>query len=344
MEAFQTLLLNSGLFTQDEIKSLTPGMAVSATQAAIWYYGNSGKDKLSDTDIVGKYYSDPTKWNETPDDKKDLVNRIYRYLIGMEGEQATADNTLITEDNFAQRVVLTVKDKLTDGSGKYNTDLSFAMAVIPGDNDDLTVSILDSGGNTIASQKITSENATPDTEKGDYIYTFSNLQLANNTNLTLKLSGTQNLREGVYLFTETTGQKSSQTFVGVGESSQKVDLQVALRFALTEATANLKKDTAAYTKTTTATKVYESTETTTLRKLSKETSVTTDTTETMFRQWSGTYLNDYSKNKNYQSDGSDTSAGSVETGDQTPVFYGIILFILSLGVIAFELRRRTIKD
>ena len=240
--------------------------------------------------------------------------------------------------------MLTVKDKLTDGSGKYNTDLSFAMAVIPGDNDDLTVSILDSGGNTIASQKITSENATPDTEKGDYIYTFSNLQLANNTNLTLKLSRTQNLREGVYLFTETTGQNASQTFVGVGESSQKVDLQVALRFALTEATANLKKDTAAYTKTTTVTKVYESTETTTLRKLSKETSVTTDTTETMFRQWSGTYLNDYSKNKNYKSDGSDTSAGSVETGDQTPVFYGMILFILSLGVIAFELRRRTIKD
>lgn len=342
MEQFRSLLAQAG-FSEEELKEITPGMAVTATQAAIWYYGNSGAEEVSSEDIVGRYYNGPgasPAWSAVDGKKEELVNRIYQYLIQMAGQEATAQNTLITKESFAQQVVLTVKDKIDDE--KYKTDLSFSLVVLPNDEDNLRVYVLDSNDNVIAEQVLKKENGKAD-GNGNYIYTFADLQLTENENITLKISGTQNLSEGVYLFTACDGYESSQTFVGTGTCTQDIDLSVRLKFSVTDATAQKVTNSSEKTTEKTTTDVFQSTETTTLTKVVSNKEVITDTTDQFLREWASGYEVSYLDEEDENGGENQNHSGfGVKTGDEMPIYFWGILLLASIGglVAVIVVRRR----
>lgn len=315
LEAFKKMLREADIKDEKgnpvDIDSITPGMAVTATQAAIWYYGNSGDQKLDDKYITGKYY-DGSNFRDATGTEARTINAIYCYLIGLE-EEATTDNTLISEDDFAQEVKIKLNGKVnTDAQNtsasspepdKYDVDLTFTMAlnVVPSGLDgSLVVQVVqvDGNGNVIGvlgSGKLNGENDENSKLKynGDNTYTFSGLELASGAKLELKLDGTQNLQEGVYLFRASGGYKDSQTFIGVGDVEQDVHLNVGLEFNVTDPIA------AQYTSTTTYNQLYETTTTTefdrktTVTVKSAEITVTEKTTDELHREWEGEYHRTY---------------------------------------------------
>ena len=237
LDAFRKMLTDANVLTEAQAAGLTDGMALTATQAAIWYYGNSGSTMLSPEDIVGQYFRGAAGFTETDPAKKAVINSIYTHLIGMEGTPADTGNTLLTVGDFAQQIELTVKERQEDG--RYNTDVVLSMAVVLDDTtSDLTVYVSTGGqeigvyrmsGTPSAGQRMAQRNP-------DGSYRLSGLLLNGDTPITLNLGGTQNLENGVYLFTCNAGPNGqpSQTFIGAGVSQQSIDMRVDFQFSVTD--------------------------------------------------------------------------------------------------------------
>lgn len=243
LEVFKQMLTDSGKFTEDEVVSLTDGMALTATQAAIWYYGNSNgdADTVSDADIVGMYKSSASASYETVDDSKaKLVNKIYGYLInkdgaGLEPQAATTDNTLLAKDDFAQSITLAVGEKNADG--KYLSDIAIGMKQIAFDG--LRLSVKTVNDSEASETNIVGEYELSETEYSNGAYHLKGLVLPEDTWITLCFGGRQTLENGVYLFSSyKTGstEPASQTFIGAGRAEQEIDLSIAFSFSVTEPT------------------------------------------------------------------------------------------------------------
>ena len=240
--------------SDDEIDALTPGEALTATQAAIWKFGNSGDTEQDPKNIVGWYYKGGNDFNYNY--SNDAVQQLYNYLITLK-EAPTPDTTLITKEDITGASI-TVKDKVQDGkdsdSDIYNTSVSFTLAVIPSQvNNDLVVNVYDGDGTLIATKRLAGDDSQtnygvirPD---ANGTYTIDGLELEEGVNITLNLNGTQNLDQGVYLYTSEvrTGasQPDSQTFVGISSGKRDVNLSVELTFDVTEPTAKTDPMTAA---------------------------------------------------------------------------------------------------
>ena len=174
LEAMKASLLASGKFTETELESLTDGVALTATQMAIW----SNSNKMSGIQFINAHYSEwgipdyySTTINGKPnpnynqnilkkdrydlptekEDEVDLMFRIYNYLINLaptpsvsENEEATTENTIINADNFLKSMDITViqkddshdnnKDDI-DTNDAYTTTLTFSLAVVPSGNE-----------------------------------------------------------------------------------------------------------------------------------------------------------------------------------------------------------------
>ncbi len=226
--AFKKMLLDNHALTEDESNSLTDGMALLATQAAIWHYGNSGESMLGE-ELQFPYGP------EEP--KASIINKIYKYLVGMEGTPASASNTIFKKDDFAKIVDLTVKEKLDDE--KYNTDLKIAMAVeFDDETSDLKLYIT-ADGKKVDEFRLTGALQAGEkkaTKNPDGTYTLSGLALKGNRKFNINLKGVQNLKDGVYIFSCDNGPNGhpAQTLIGAGESKQDIDLNVDLEFNVKE--------------------------------------------------------------------------------------------------------------
>lgn len=243
LDAFKKMLTDAGQLTKEQAAQLSDGMALTATQAAIWYFGNSGSTALDVSDIVGRYCSG-SKFDEVSSADKALINGIYRYLIGMPGQEADINNTLLTKDDFAKDMSLTVGER--NDAGQYETDITISMAVIPDStSSDLIVTVFANG--VAAGSYRLCGGSSRDSENGiravtsnpDGSYTLSGLLLSANTTVTLNLNGTQNIENGVYLFTCVKNNQSSQTFIGAGSAQQDVDLSVDFSFNVDDPTVKL---------------------------------------------------------------------------------------------------------
>lgn len=240
LEAFRKMLVDAKVLTTDEAAKITDGMALTATQAAIWYYGNSGPKLLSATNIVGKRSLGNGTFEAVSEEKTALINKAYAYLINtLPGVSATQDNTLLTPEDFkfAESLELTVGRKIDDKN--YRTDITFTMAVTPDDESgDLVVYITDENGNIIGAYRLCGDGSQDGDEVSTVIknedgsFTLRDVYLpaGEGVNLNLNLKGTQKLDNGVYLFNCTAGEKASQTFIGCGAVSQMVDLTVKFGF------------------------------------------------------------------------------------------------------------------
>lgn len=237
-----------GGLTADDIDKLTEGEAQTATQMAIWTYGNQ---------IDGTLTLEAATSNAAAAER---MNKIAAYWVTLtETNETTTD--VITEEKFIKEMSLTVNDKV-DGhennmdensdNDAYNVDLTFSLIVQPSErNDDLIVRVINAQGETIKIARLagddTSTNYGTLQPDADGNYTLTGLELAEgqDTTFNLKLEGAQYLQEGVYIYTSQvkTGQRhgdptTSQTFVGIAEGYRSVDVstEVTLNFNVKEST------------------------------------------------------------------------------------------------------------
>ena len=288
---------------------LTDGMALAATQAAIWTYGNSGSMAIDQEDPFTSYYQAKTgkNWRDLDSREWALTKALYDYLIA-QTEAPTHKNTLINENNFVTNANLTVGQRDEDSS-KYEADLTFTLAVMPDtESDDLLVHVV-VDGEIVETRRLAGDDSEtqygviPRSEDGSY--TLAGLKLADGVNIDLQLTGTQNIGEGVYLFTsevrtEPVGSDengepvfSSQTFVGIESGRQTVDLSVSLNFTVKEATADIVTDTSSLTEQKVDTAESRRTDITTTIEGKTETAVTVTTVQQNDREWEVTWEKNY---------------------------------------------------
>ncbi len=268
---------------QGVLDAITPGIALTATQAAIWVYGNTDPNKkinvsdLSQWDeYLGTYFTgfnsttgkDYTsrkeyeasgnasrgQWEKVfkalSDDEKEALKAVLDWLIQIDKDTPGATTTpeTIDETNFATSASVEVVGSQTVGvtqSGDpdvvYDANVSFAMKVTPSRiNDDLIVTIYVNGV-AQATRRIAGEGKEGtwlDSENG--VYTIDGIKLPNGATIDIVLTGTQDLGNGVYIFSsEKNGNTTSQTFIGLsGEhKKQEIALSTRLVFDVTEAKA-----------------------------------------------------------------------------------------------------------
>lgn len=224
--------------TEEEIASLTEGAALTATQAALWKYGNSGQYIVNDDDITGKRTVQGNKDGfYVSDAQKKLANALYQVLTNM--DTATVEDsttTLITENNFATADKTTIRVTNKEGD-TYTADLSFTLEVQPSMvNDDLIVKVLDENENVIKTVRLAGDDSTTGygvvTAK-DGVYTIEGLEIASGAVLTLNLEGVQKLDYGVYLY-KADAFTTTQTMVGVSEGTRTVNLKATVTFEAKE--------------------------------------------------------------------------------------------------------------
>ena len=248
LAAMKEALASAG-FTEEELDSLNDGVALTATQMAIWSCSN----KMSGLEFVNAHYSNWGTGN-VPKEKEDevkLLFKIYEYLTHLEPtdvENTTAD-TIINEDNFLSDMTLTVVNKAeghennqddNDDNDAYVTNLTFALVVTPSTErgDDLVVKVIDvHTGKEVAVGRVAGElkdgevQLTPDNEGN---YAFTNITMVEGMhNFNLTLEGVQNLEHGVYLYSsQVNSGLSSQTMVGMAEGEREVNVSMNIKFDL----------------------------------------------------------------------------------------------------------------
>lgn len=242
-------LLDSGKFTEEELALLTDGVALTATQMAVWTFSNH----MTGIEFINSHYS---KWGpgNVPEDKESQVHllfKIYDHLVNLdptETEGTTAD-TVIGADTFVDELNVTVIDMAKEHENNqdndstndaYVTKVSFSLVVAPSgsDEDDLVAYLLGPDGVTILAQgRIAGdgpeEEFLPVDEHGNYY--FENItMIEGEQSFQLNLSGVQHLERGVYLYTSQidADDTSSQTMVGVASGDRGVDVTMNVTFDL----------------------------------------------------------------------------------------------------------------
>lgn len=155
---------------------LTEGQALTATQAAIWNYGNSDESKNLHSQLVtGAKYTgiwDYTSnaWGTTgaTRDEALCVNYFYQALLDLNPDKVNDPTTpFITEDNFATEGAIVIKEKAGSNAQNadtntdndvYVTDVSFTLEMKKSDiNGDLVVHVKRPDGTVIATRRLSGE-------------------------------------------------------------------------------------------------------------------------------------------------------------------------------------------
>ena len=249
------------------IDGLTEHEALAATQAAIWTLANAGDityDQGSyggmayNGSVIGvlsahKYQNSKGGWlNEykpAMDGESDArLQALYKCLLSLEPIYADGelreDSTVIPNENVVTDVALEIKDKVADNAANaddnkdndvFNSDLSFKLAFVPGEKDEMYVVLMDGNNQPIlgedgqpikkllASETSAKEGANV-IKPVNGVYTLTGLKLSENSpfEFDLRLEGTQYLNEGVYIYQAEGGRRESQTLVGLAKGEQKV--------------------------------------------------------------------------------------------------------------------------
>ena len=246
LEYLKQALLASGQFEESDLASLNDGVALTATQMAIWSCSN----KMAGIDYVGAHYAE---WGAGAipagkEDEVELMFEIYNYLINLEGTEVEGKmtDTVITAENAIQNMNVTVIEKAEDHENNkdddkdndaYVTDLSFALVVEPtgDDEESLKVTLVTSDGQTIVGRICGTKESEDEVdldkdEEGNYW--FRNIVLTEGgQTFTLNLEGVQNLDQGVYLYSSEVREGStSQTLVGKAGGTRDFDVTIDLSF------------------------------------------------------------------------------------------------------------------
>ena len=275
-----------GGLTADEIDALTDGQALTATQAAIWKYGNCDPNNRVDDDAISviKYLggNDNNSFALASESAKSTIQKLYNYLIA-QTRDATPRTTLLDEKTI-QGAKAKVASKNTDGT--YNVSLDFVLAVTPdARNEDLVINVYQDN-EVIGTKRLSELTGT----SADGTYTIDGLKLSNNASVELRLEGTHELETGVYLYSsevrsENGEEKTAQTFVGIASGKQTVDLRVLVNLKITDPVAKIIRSGSEQEQLVTTTQDRTCTETKTLTRYSNDVQITTTQIDRSGRSW-----------------------------------------------------------
>lgn len=294
------MLVRDHGWSEERAATLTEGQALTATQAAIWAYGRSDGNRRVHEDVVKSRYDG----NITADEMKNIQD-LYAALLGKTAPAEKPTNILDAGDILGSQITIGTKAehhaKNADDNADndvFNAGVSFTVAIVPTDKDRLRV-IVKQDGKEIGSMELTAANGTQD-GKGNTTYTMNNLQLQENLSINLSLDGTQHLKQGVYLYTATVdgvpSYTASQTFVGVGEGTHSVALDVSMKFDVIDETAVQKNSSGRGSRSRRDKKVTQTTDTETDREVVALMEITTVTVTEHSREWSGEYKEEFKYN------------------------------------------------
>lgn len=270
LEAVKAMMKESGKFSDEEIAQLTDGMAMTATQCAIWAFTNQKQgiefinmqyaSKMGQTDKNGNIYSYPNMLDKTlgEDQVSDtaLILKLYEHLAGLKPEEqkeVNSANTVITKENFLKDISLSVLEKAeghannqdaNENNDAYVTELKFSLYVEPSEEneDDMIVKVV-AGGKTYKC-RLSGDDSN---DGSDFVPVIYNSETKNyilsgitvtegNVDFNITLEGIQNLQPGAYLYTsESANNKGvdSTTLVGYSEGgAHEVGVSMNLSFNL----------------------------------------------------------------------------------------------------------------
>lgn len=237
--------------TKEDVAALTEGEALTATQIAIWEYGNPyevitlgantldvGSPRWEYCDKVLKEQYGMTA--EDIDKALERIDALAYYLMSLSMTAAEAgETTVLADDALVEKMALSVGQKAdtNDGKDRYRVDIVFSLKTTPQKGDDLTVQVLAADGAVLAEGRIAPDKTEgvllPD-NKGNYTLSGLTLAAGENVGCVIALTGAQRLSRGVYVYTsEVREEVSSQTFVGIAEGTKVVKARetVDLSFA-----------------------------------------------------------------------------------------------------------------
>lgn len=295
LDDVKQFLKDSGYANWD---TLTHGQALSATQAAIWNYGNNDGNRYVYDDVVRYKYGESIEAGEIAN-----IQALYQALLDAEAPAEKPTNILDAGDILSSQITIGEKvennTKNTDNNANndvFNAGVSFTVAIVPTDKDQLKV-VVKQGDKEVGSMNLTAANGTQD-GNGNTTYTLNNLQLQENLSINLSLDGTQHLKQGVYLYTATVNgvpsYTASQTFVGVGEGTHSVALDVNMSFAVTDETAAQHNSSGSNSRSRSGRKVTQKTDTEINQEVVALMEVTTVTVTEHNSEWEEEYKKTYS--------------------------------------------------
>ena len=230
LDYFTGMLTEKGVLTSEEASLLTPGEAITATQAAIWKFGNSeNRLHVDDSIVTGpaliSYSFTNLDWawrDNYIENTGNRIKKIYDYLISGSADPS-ADITVLTKDNALTGVSVEVLERTSEGGDSghdtYSVKISFSIGVEILPTDSLVVTLTQDGAVL----------ATVELVSGVMDYTTERVELKENTQIKLSLSGSRELGTGVYIFSSDDPTKD-QTLVGVASGTQYVGLEKPLSF------------------------------------------------------------------------------------------------------------------
>lgn len=247
LSAVKQMMSDSGKFSEEEVSRLNDGMAMTATQYAIWTFSNKMDGKV----FTNAYFTSKIAAPSVAADEEsaDLILKLYHYLINLPCEKPdeidpSSRNTIINEKHFLDSVSIKIIDKPQDNAKNYDSDntndvyrvdISFKLKVSPSteNGDDLVMYIIDEEtGKPHSIGRIAGELKENEVQiqKENGKYVFHDIYLEEGIeNISFRLSGTQYLGMTPYLFTsENIDGISSQTMVGFAGGSRNVNVKTNL--------------------------------------------------------------------------------------------------------------------
>ena len=236
----------------DLAANINEGEALSATQGAIWFFGRDSEAFWGfnpfRANAPDSYKDEQGLWRYTHGGPEARMILIYEYLKTLTADQD--ETVVIDKNNFLdeESLALVIGDKVSEheqnkddnkDNDVYESALSFKLAFIPGENDDLLVCLMDADNNPIVDKdgnaiirRLAGENGADEnyetiTADENGVYILSGLQLGENSEFEfdLRLEGTQYLEKGVYIYKASGGDYDDwQTLVGVAEGKQDVSV------------------------------------------------------------------------------------------------------------------------
>ena len=250
LDELKAKLAASGEFTEEELAMVTDGLAMTATQYAIWTYSN----EENGDDFISAYYikqgkDRPSALADGQEKEVDLLFKVCSFLTNLAPVELKGDtsDTMINKDNFLKDLSVKVIEKAENHDNNYDnntdndayvTEITFALKVTPSgkDGEEMVVEIVGENG-VLAKGRISGEAQPGEVslkvdDNGNY--TFENIIITEgDQNFSINLSGVQHLEEGVYLYTsEIKDNESSQTMVGLANGTRNYNVTMEIDFKL----------------------------------------------------------------------------------------------------------------
>ncbi len=264
LDAVKEMMKESGKFSEEEIAQLTDGMAMTATQCAIWACTNNKQGiefiNMQYASGMGTSTSYPGMFESvlSEEQAKDtaLILKLYEHLAGLKPEEqkeVNSANTVITKENFLKDISLSVLEKAeghannqdaNENNDAYVTELKFSLYVEPSEEneDDMIVKVV-AGGKTYKCRLSGDDSkdgsdfvpVAYDSETKNYI--LSGITVTEgDVEFKITLEGIQNLQPGAYLYTsESANNKGVDSTTLVGYSAggaHEVGVSMNLSFNL----------------------------------------------------------------------------------------------------------------